>query len=185
MPTAAVIEKIKSSKFAVLLNTGSVSSPVWSRIGKGVSSLPISYNAKTTTETYVDEDNATTDVEGYEVSFDTEHTAMKNEPVFDFVNGIRKGLKVGSECETQAILVDIYDMTITSGSGSGTGQKFGATIVITDLTIEGGKIAKLKYKVAINGDPEDVTVSIANKTITVGTSGGSGSGGSGSGGSAG
>lgn len=55
---AAETTKIKSSKSAVLLNVGTAAAADYKRIGKGVTSLPISYNPKTTTETYVDEDNA-------------------------------------------------------------------------------------------------------------------------------
>ena len=60
---AAETTKIKSSKSAVLLNVGTAAAADYKRIGKGVTSLPISYNPKTTTETYVDEDNATTSVD--------------------------------------------------------------------------------------------------------------------------
>ena len=67
------------------------------------------------------------------------------------------------------MLVDVYDMTITSGSGSGTGKKFRATITISDWTIEGGEVIKIKYKIGFNGDPTNVSVSIDNGTITVGS----------------
>lgn len=161
--------KIKSSKSAVLLNVGSSASADYVRIGKGVKSLPISYNPKTTTETYIDEDNATTTVDSYEVSSDVEQVAIKGNKVFDFVDGIRKGLKTGSDCETDAVLVDVYDMTTTNNKGTGTGKKFRATITISDWTIEGGEVIKIKYKIGFNGDPTDVSVSIDNGAITVGS----------------
>lgn len=168
MATTATTEtKVKSSKSAVLLNVGSSTSPEYVRIGKGVTSLPISYNPKTTTETYVDEDNATTTVDSYEVSSDVEQVAIKGNKVFDFVDGIRKGLKTGSECETDAVLVDIYDMTLTDGKGTGKGKNFRATITISDWTIEGGEVIKIKYKIGFNGDPTDVNVSVDNSTITI------------------
>lgn len=165
------MEKIKSSKSAVLLNVGTSSAASYKRMAKGITSLPISYNPKTTSETYVDEDNATTSVDSYEVSIETEQTAIKGDDIFDFVDKIRKGLKTGSGCETDAVLVDLYDIEIDSSNktGTGKGQKFGATITISDFTIEGGQVIKIKYKVALNGDPEDVDVSIANGIITVRT----------------
>ena len=163
------MEKVKSSRSAVLLNVGTAESPDYKRIGKGVTSLPISYNPKTTTETYVDEDNATTSVDSYEISSDIEQTAIKDDPIFDYVDGIRRGLKTGSDCETTAVLVDIYNMTISSGSGTGKGQKFNATVTFSDFELSGGEIAKIKYKIGFNGDPTEVTVNIANGAITVGT----------------
>ena len=159
--------KVKSSQVAVLLNCGTASSANYQRIGKGVSSLPISYGVKTTSETYVDEDNATTSVDGYEVGIDTEQVAMKGDGVFDYVDAIRRGLKTGSDCETDVVLVDIYNMTLDAGSGTGTGQKFAATIAISDFELNGGEIAKIKYKISLNGDPESVGVSIADKVVTV------------------
>ena len=174
------MEKIKSSKIAAFMNTTPAdTAATWSRFGKGISSFPISYGAKSTTETYIDDDNATTTVDGYEISADTEQVAMKGEPIFDYVDGIRNGLKVGSECETEVILVNIYNLTTSSSSATGTGQKFGATIIITDMEIKGGEIAKIKYKVALNGTPSDVSVSITAGALAVTTSGGSGSGGAG------
>lgn len=163
------MEKVKSSKSAVLLNIGTATSPDYKRIGKGVTSLPISYNPKTTTETYVDEDNATTTVDGYEVSSDIEQTAIKGDPIFDYVDDIRRGLKTGSDCETTAVLVDIYNMNITGGSGTGKGQKFNATVTVSDFDLSGGEIAKIKYKIGFNGNPTEVAVNIANGAITVGT----------------
>lgn len=160
--------KIKSSKSAVLLNVGTTSAKDYKRIGKGVVSLPISYNPKTTTETYVDEDNATTSVDSYEISSDIEQTAIKGDPIFDFVDGIRKGLKTGSDCETTALLVDLYDMSITDGSGKGKAKEFKATITVTDWEIVGGEIVKIKYKIGFNGDPTEVDVTIAGGVITVG-----------------
>lgn len=162
-------EKVKSSKSAVLLNVGTDTTANYQRIGKGVTSLPISYSPKTTTETYVDEDNATTSVDSYEVSTDIEQTAIKGDPIFDYVDGIRRGLKTGSDCETTAILVDIYNMTVSSGTGTGKGQQFSATVTVSDWEISGGEIVKIKYKIAFNGDPTEVSVSIANGVITVGT----------------
>ena len=163
------MEKVKSSKSAVLLNVGTAESPDYKRIGTGVTSLPISYNPKTTTDTYVDEDNATTSVDSYEISSDIEQTAIKDDPIFDYVDGIRRGLKTGSDCETTAVLVDIYNMTISNGSGTGKGQKFNATVTVSDFELSGGEIAKIKYKIGFNGDPTEVAVNIANGAITVGT----------------
>lgn len=178
------VEKIKSSKIAAFMDvTPSGDSRSYKRFGKGISSFPISYGAKSTSETYIDEDNATTSVDGYEVSVDTEQVAMKGEPIFDYVDSIRNGLLTGSDCETTVVLVNVYKMTIASGSGSGTGQKFGATITVTDFEIIGGDIAKIKYKVSLNGNPSDVTVSIANGVFTITDGSGSGGSGSGSGGS--
>lgn len=161
-------EKIKSSKVAAFLDvTPKAETRKYCRFGKGISSFPISYGAKTTSETYIDEDNATTSVDGYEVSVDTEQVAMKGEPIFDYVDGIRNGLLTGSDCETSVVLVNVYNMNVTDGTGTGKGQKFGATVAVTDFSLAGGEVAKIKYKVSLNGNPEDVDVAIKNGEVTI------------------
>ncbi|MBP3446217.1 MAG: hypothetical protein J6K64_02970 [Clostridia bacterium] len=161
-------EKIKSSKVAAFLNTTpKAESATWSRMGKGISSLPISYGAKTTSETYIDEDNATTTVDGYDIGTDTEQVAMKGEPVFDYVDGLRKNLATGSDCETTIILAEIYDLTLEEGKYTGLVRVFGATIVITDYELSGGEVVKIKYKVSFNGTPEKKNAEIsADGTIS-------------------
>lgn len=162
-------EKIKSSKVAAFINTTpKEESPTWSRMGKGISSLPISYGAKTTSETYIDEDNASTTVDGYDINTDTEQVAMKGEPVFDYADGLRKSLATGSDCETSVILAEIYDLTLTDGKYTGTVKVFGATVVITDFDLSGGEVVKIKYKVSFNGTPEKKTISLASDgTVTL------------------
>lgn len=161
--------KIKSSKVAAFLNTAaSGASEVWSRFGKGISSLPISYGTKTSTSTYIDEDNATTTVDGYEIGFDTEQVAMKGDPVFDYVDNIRNRLATGSDCETSVILANIYDLTEANGVYTGEVQKFGATVAITDFELNGGEVVKIKYKVSLNGNPEKKTISLkSDGTVTL------------------
>ena len=78
-------------------------------------------------------------------------------------------MKTGSDCETTAVLVDIYNMNITDGSGKGKGQKFNATVTVSDFDLSGGEIAKIKYKIGFNGDPTEVDVTVAGGVITVGT----------------
>lgn len=162
-------DKIKSSKVAVFLNVANAGSPEdWARLGKGISSLPISYGAKTSTETYIDEDNATTTVEGYEIGTDAEQVAMKGDRVFDYVDSIRKRLATGSDCETQVVLANIYDLTKTDDKYTGEVQKFGATIAITDFELNGGEVVKIKYKISLNGNPEKKTISLsADNTMTL------------------
>lgn len=160
------MEKVKSSKVAVLLNTGTGG---YKRMGKGITDLPISYGAKTTSETYIDEENATTTVDSYEIGIDTEQTAIKGEPIFDYIDSLRRSLATGSGCETDAVLVDIYNLSGNETSASGTGQKFSATIAISSFELKGGEVVKIKYKLSLNGTPSDVNVAVANKTITVST----------------
>ena len=160
-------EKIAFCRITLWVDGKDVSAKVtdWNRMGKGIVSLPISYGAKTTSETYINEENATTTVDGYEIATDVEQTALKGDPVFDFVDIIRKELLTGSECETQALIIPVYDLTKTQTGYTGTAQRFGATVTITDFELNGGEIVKIKYKVSFNGNPENVNIELADGKI--------------------
>lgn len=168
-------DKIAFCRITLWVNGTDVSAKVtdWNRMGKGIVSLPISYGAKTTSETYINEENASTTVDGYEIATDVEQTALKGDPVFDFVDIIRKELLTGSECETQALIIPVYDLTKTQTGYTGTAQRFGATVTITDFELNGGEIIKIKYKVSFNGNPENVDIELADgkilPSLTLGT----------------
>lgn len=168
-------DEITYCRMTLWANTPDVSVKVtdWNRMGKGIVSLPISYGAKTTSETYINEENATTTIDGYEIASDVEQTALKGDPVFDYVDIIRKELLTGSDCETQALIIPIYDLTKTESGYKGTAQRFGATVTVTDFELNGGEIAKIKYKVSFNGNPENVDIELADgkiiPSLTLGT----------------
>lgn len=156
-------DQIAFCRITLWANGKDVSAKVtdWNRMGKGIVSLPISYGAKTTSETYINEENATTTVDGYEIATDVEQVAIKGDPVFDYVDIIRKELLTGSECETKALVIPIYDLTKTETGYSGKAQRFGATVTVTDYELNGGEIVKIKYKVSFNGNPENVDIELA------------------------
>lgn len=168
-------ENIEFCRVTIWANGTDVSVKVtdWNRMGKGIVSLPISYGAKTSSGTFINEENATTTVDGYEIATDVEQTALKGDPVFDYVDIIRKELLTGSECETQALVIPLYALTKTPTGYVGTAQRFGATVTVTDYELNGGEIVKIKYKVSFNGDPENVDIELENgeilPSLTLGT----------------
>ena len=159
------IKKVKRSEFASFLNVGTKSNPEWKRMGKGITEQNVSYNPTTTTETYIDEDNATTNVESYAISVSTPQTAYAGEPVFDYVDGLRKKHAVGSECETQIMFVYIYD-EISSGKYSA--ELNDAVIAVGEFGGQGGQSVVINYTVNINGNATqgDCTISGGVPTFT-------------------
>ena len=65
-------------------------------IGPGVTELSISYNPQTSTNQYIHEDVANTDMTGYQPNAPVSGQAVPGDPVFDFVNEMRKKLSLGS-----------------------------------------------------------------------------------------
>lgn len=148
--------KVKRSQIAAFLNTGTSQSPEWSLIGKGVTGQTIGYNPQTTTEQYIHEDSASTSVDSYQVNIPTPQTAFAGDPVFDFVDGLRQRRAIGSDAETEVLLVYLYTASPYKA------EKCRATIQIDDFGGDGGAPVVLNYTINLNGDPEFGTVTITD-----------------------
>lgn len=158
------VKKIKRSEFATFLNTGTKALPVWKRMGKGITSQTISYNPATTSETYIHEDNATTNLDSYAPNISTPQTAYKGEPVFDYVDSLRKARAVGGDAETEVLLVYIYDK---DESGNYSAERNSAVFQVDDFGGDGGSNVVINYTVNLNGDPTQGTVAIeGDGTVT-------------------
>lgn len=149
--------KKKSSLMAYFINIGTTGSPNWASLGKGVASLPLAYNPQVTTETYIDEDNATTSVDSYQVSagIDVALWDAVSAPAHAFLENLRRLRAVGSDAEVEILEVDL------STSSPYTAQKNSGVIAIDTFTVEGGKPQQLSQTIYFNGDPVDGTVTIA------------------------
>lgn len=156
------MEKIKRSLFATFLNTGDGSSATWSRMGKGITSQKISYNPTVTTEQYIDEDNATTSVDSYAPSLDGTQTCYSGEPIFEYLDGLRKSRSVGAALETEVLFVYLYDK---SGSAYAA-EKNACVIQFGDYGGDGGGNVQMTYTIALNGDPVVGTATVSDSTVS-------------------
>ena len=158
-----VIKKIKRSEFATFLNTTPGGTAKYSRMGKGITSQTVAYNPSTTSETYIDEDSATTNVDSYSVNISTPQTCYAGEPIFEFIDGLRKTRATGSDCETDLLMVYIYDK---NDSGSYSAEKNKVVIQIDDFGGDGGASTVINYTINLNGDPVIGTATISDGTVT-------------------
>lgn len=160
----ADVKAIKRSKFAEFLNTTPGSStPTWSRIGKGVSENTISYNANVVTETFIHEDSASNSVDSYAPQIPVTQYAYKGDPVFDFVDGLRKKRATGTDCETQLLMVYVYD---TADDTSYVAERNEVAIQVDTYGGTGGERNQIGYNILFNGDPTTGTATITSGTPT-------------------
>lgn len=162
---ATEYKKAKRSTLMAFLNTTPDTTETWSRMGKGITGQTINYNPQTTTEQYIDEDNATTDVDSYQPSIQTPQTVYVGEPCFEFVNKLRKSRAVGDDARTEILLVDAF-------SGGDTGypaEKNVCSIQIDDFGGDAGKPISITYTLNMVGDPVQGTFSASTKTFTAST----------------
>lgn len=112
----------KRSAFKIFMNvTPKENSADYNIIGPGVTELSISYNPQTSTNQYIHEDVANTDMTGYQPNAPVTGQAVPGDPVFDFVNEMRENLPIGSDAYTDVVLVDIFNKQ-TSGAYPATKQ---------------------------------------------------------------
>ncbi len=105
----------KRSAFLMFMNTTPSTDGTYALIGDGVTELSVSYNPQTTTEQYIHQDTANTDVTGYQPNAPVTAQAVKEDKVFKFINEMRKKLPVMSDAYTDVILVDVFEEKKTNG----------------------------------------------------------------------
>lgn len=108
----------KRSAFKMFMDVGSGEYEI---IGPGVTELSISYNPQTSTEQYIHEDTATTEMTGYQPNAPVTGQAVSGDPVFEYINNMRINLPIGSDAHTNVVLVDVFGKQ-TSGSYAATKQ---------------------------------------------------------------
>lgn len=156
-------KKVKRSKFATFLNTGTGSTETWSLVGDGVTSMTVSYNPQTSDETYIHQDSGTTDVESYKPTSAVPMTAMQGDPVFDFVDNLRRKRAVLDEARTSVCLVYLYD---EASGGAYPAEKNTCSIQIDDFGGEGGGSNVINFTINFVGDGVSGTFDPSTKAFT-------------------
>lgn len=149
-------ERITREKFFTFMETDSG----FNLIGEGVQELTIDYNPDSEDVHYVHERSGRTITGGYAPAFDAEQIAYKGDPIFEFVDGIRRGLKLGAEAETEILLVYPYE----SENEEYEADKFNASVQIESFGGGGGESLSISYSVSFDGDPTLGTVSVTDGT---------------------
>ncbi len=152
------VQAIKRSKFAEFINTtpGSATA-TWARIGKGVSENEVSYNGNVVTETFIHEDSASNSVDSYAPQIAVTQYCYKGDGVFDFVDGLRKKRAIGSDCETELLMVYVYD---TEDDATYAAEKQAVSIQVDTFGGTGGERNSIGYNILFNGDPTVGTATI-------------------------
>jgi len=139
------ITKVKRSDLAHFLKTGTA----FDRIRKATSGT-VNMNPQTTTEQYIDEDSATTSVEGYQVSMEAPMTAYAGDPIFEYLLPLYNAHAIGAEVETEYLEVHKFK---TSGTNAYEAKKNSCTIAISSFGGDAGAPVSLTFTINLNGDP--------------------------------
>ncbi len=100
----------KRSAFLLFINTTpSEGSPKYALVGEGVTELSVAYNPQTTTEQFIHEDVATTEVTGYQPNAPVTAQVVKGDEAFGFINGLRKKLPLLADAYTDIVMLDVFE----------------------------------------------------------------------------
>lgn len=155
--------KIKRSEVKTFIDTTPATTATWSLLGDGVASNSVNMNPEVVTETYVHQDNGTTSVERYAPTSPVESTAIAGDPVFEFVDGLRKARATLSAAETEIVNVWLYE---TPTSGAYPAEKQAVSIQVDTWGGDGGVSNKIAYTINYNGDPVLGTFNPTTLTFT-------------------
>lgn len=112
----------KRSSFLLFLNTKPKGEADYGLVGDGVTELTISYNPQTSTEQYIHQDTANTEITGYQPNAPVTGQVVKDDKAFEFINNIRKKLLIGSDAYTDIVMVDVFETADTDGPYPATKQ---------------------------------------------------------------
>ena len=154
---------VKRPEIMAFLDKTPSSSYSWKLVGNGMTTGSYSYEANETSETYIVDDNATTTIDSYALSFDGEMKCIFGDDVYDYINGLRFNLATGSDAETHLLLIDKYDEMST---GKFRAQVFNCSISISSYGGDGGATPTISFKVSANGTPKKGYVTFAGSVPT-------------------
>lgn len=164
--TPVVPKKQKRSKFKTFLNTkpDTPVTPAWSLFGNGVTSQTLNYNPQTEDETYIHQDSGETEVTGYKPTIPTPQTAMPGDPVYDYIDGLRRKRAVLADARSEVLLV--YAYLEPDATGNYPAERNACSIQIDDFGGDGGTSLKINYTVNLVGDPVIGTFNPTTKAFT-------------------
>ena len=163
-------EAIKRSRFMLFLNTTpKTETATYNLIGNGVTELTIDYGAQTKTEQYINADSATTEVTGYQPTTPVTMTAKKGDPVFAFVNEIRKKRAILSDACSDIIMADAYDVADAKDLSAIPAEKQPVSIQIGSYGGAAEDPLSINYTINFRGDSEEGTFDASTKKFTATT----------------
>ena len=155
--------KIKRSEFKTFLNTTPDSTATYNVIGDGVTTGTINYNPEVTTETYIDQTSASTEIERYAPVLPIEASAKSGDAVFEFIDTLRKDRATLADAQTDIVNVWLYESPTLNEYPA---EKQTVSIQVDSFGGDGGTAVKLNYTVNFIGDPVVGTFNPTTKVFT-------------------
>jgi hypothetical protein len=158
--------KIARSSFLTFLDVTPSTTPTYRLLGDGITDASINYNPTTSTEQYITEDSARTALDSYAPTMPVDATAKLGDPIFAFVDTLRKARAV-LDAPTSTIVnvwkyedaIDLYDLEYPAEQQS---------VIIAINTFGGAANVpnRISFSINYNGNPVAGSFNILTKTFT-------------------
>lgn len=152
----------KRSAFMLFMNTTPGSSSTYHLVGDGVTDLSISYNPQSKTEQFINQDTASTEITGYQPNAPVTMQVKNTDPVFTFINGIRKARAVGDDANTDIVTVDAFQDAV---SGAYAAEKQNVSIQIDSFGGPATDPLSINFTINYKGDPVPGTFNTSTKSF--------------------
>lgn len=160
--------KVKRSRFMAFLNTTpEAQQAAYNLMGDGIKGQTLNYGPQTEENVYIHQDSGETEVVSYKPTMPTPQTATKGDPVFDFVDGLRRKRAVLADAHTDLVLVYAYEEPVGDAYPA---EKSDCSIQVDDFGGDGGASLSINYTVNLAGDPVQGMFNPTTKTFTVSAS---------------
>lgn len=161
---ATTLKKVKRSAIAHYLDTApTTESPKYERMNVGISGLTIDYSPETSSSQYIGEDSSTTEVTGYAPTSSVEQEVIVGDPIYDYINGLRRNRAILSDAYTTMVTVEAYEKSETHEY---TAEKQDVAIQIDEFGGDQPDPPHISYTINFRGDPVKGKFNVETKTFT-------------------
>lgn len=159
---ATSLVQLSNTHRAIYLKIGNSS---FARLGEGVNNFTPSNNPTVSTKHYINMKSPSNTITAIAKQYSMSADYVKGDPCLDYLESIED--KIGSDCMTELIDVDMSSPTEAEGGTTFKAKKANITISVTQpYSIEGGNNQQIEATFYVNGDQTSGTFDTSTKTFT-------------------
>lgn len=163
MSNTNINSKAKRSQWYTFLNVGTADTPTWAREGKNASEMTAQMNPQTTTVQDVTQDTGETDITGYQPNMPVSKSVSVGDPVFEFIDNIRRKRAILSDSYAQLLNVDVFN---AAEDGSYPAELQDVSVQIDSFGGAASSPLTIAYTYNYRGDPVQGTATITDGKVT-------------------
>jgi hypothetical protein len=154
---------IPRTSFMTFLDTTPTSTATYKLVGEGIEDASLEFNPKTVTKQYINQSSPTTSLVSFDPKFPAKMECKKNDPVYDYVVGLAKAFKTGTDVLSNVVYC-WYDDTPTLGEYPAV--KFSCAVVAQKYGGKSDENNAFEYEIVGRGTRVLGTFNVSTKVFT-------------------